>query len=309
MDVEQDMCEMVIQDQDDHKIVLIILTYNQREKTLQCLDHFHKTHTLPVKVVVWDNGSQDGTEEVILKEYPEILFHHHPLNLGVASGRNVAARLAIEVYHPTHLLFLDNDIQVEPGFVEALYEPFSGNNRLGQTQAKLLFQYDRERLNDGGGCQINFILGRTVPVGFGELDRGQHDIPKPCIACGGAMMVRTEVFQQLGGFDEAFSPFGPEDLDFSLRLQDAGYSALYVPKAVAYHEVSHSFSVGYSENYARHKSKHWLTFLRRHASPLQKLGFFIIGAPFLLSRMVIREGKQGNLRALRGTIKGTFENL
>jgi GT2 family glycosyltransferase len=156
MDVEQDMCEMAIQDQDDHKIVLIILTYNQREKTLQCLDHFHKTHTLPVKVVVWDNGSQDGTEEVILKEYPEILFHHHPLNLGVASGRNVAARLAIEVYHPTHLLFLDNDIQVEPGFVEALYEPFSGNNRLGQTQAKLLFQYDRERLNDGGGCQINF---------------------------------------------------------------------------------------------------------------------------------------------------------
>lgn len=304
MSTVQGMNDMAIQDQVIPQIVLIILTYNQREKTLQCLEYLHNTQVLTFKILVWDNGSRDGTEQAITKNYPEVLFHHHNENLGVASGRNAAAQLAIQRYHPTHLVFLDNDMQVESGFVDELYKPFEQDSRLGQTQAKLRFQHDRTRLNDGGGCQINFVFGKTEPVGFNEVDRGQFDIPKPCIACGGAMMVRTDVFQKLGGFDETFSPFGPEDLDFSLRLKNAGYTALYVPKAVAYHEVSHSFSDGYSESYARHKSKHWLTFLHRHASPPQKLGFYMLGAPLLFARMVIREGKKGNLRAIRGAVKG-----
>ena len=121
------------------------------------------------------------------------------------------------------------------------------------------------------------------------------------------MMVRADVFQQLKGFDMSFNPFGPEDLDFSLRLQQAGYTALYIPQAVAYHVVSHTFGKGYSENYARHKSRHWFTFMRRHASPLQQLGFLLIGIPYLTFRVIIREGRRGNLRAFRGLIRGVFE--
>ena len=60
-------------------------------------------------------------------------------------------------------------------------------------------------------------------------------------------MVRTDLFELLGGFDPSFDPFGPEDLDFSLRLQEAGYLSIYTPQAVAYHTVSHSFGQGYSE--------------------------------------------------------------
>jgi GT2 family glycosyltransferase len=99
-----------------------------------------------------------------------------------------------------------------------------------------------------------------------------------------------------------FDPFGPEDLDFSLRLQKAGYQALYVPQAVAYHAVSHTFGEGYSEDYARHKSRHWFTFMRRHASPLQQLGFFLSGAPYLAVRVMLREGSKGNLDAVRGLV-------
>jgi GT2 family glycosyltransferase len=289
------------------KIGVIILTFNQCEKTLNCITALRADESMPFQIIVWDNGSSDGTAEAIQEAFPEVIVHCSPTNLGVASGRNAGADKAIRMLNPTHLLFLDNDMEVEPGFVEALYKPFRGNPKLGQTQAKLRFLYDRSRLNDGGGCRINFILGRTHPIGFGEIDQGQHDTAKNCIACGGAMMVRADVFQLLGGFDEIFSPFGPEDLDFSLRLKNEDYVSLYVPAAVAYHEVSHSFSNGYSENYARHKSKHWLTFLNRHATPPQKLGFFIVGAPFLLARMVIREGKKGNLSAIRGALKGIFE--
>lgn len=288
-------------------VTVIVLTVNQRDTTARCLGSLLASEPPPPRVLVWDNGSQDGTVEVIQAAYPGVRVHHHPVNLGVASGRNAAAALAMQAFSPTHLLFLDNDMVLEPGFVSALLQPFRQDPRVGQTQAKLRFFYDRQRINDGGGCRINFALGQTRPVGFGEIDRGQYDTPKRCVACGGAMMVRTSIFNQLGGFDALFDPFGPEDLDFSLRLAKSGYQALYVPQAVAYHEVSHTFGRGYSESYARHKSRHWLAFLQRHASPAEKLGFFLVGAPYLVLRGMVREGRKGNLGAMRGWLRGASE--
>jgi len=215
--------------------------------------------------------------------------------------------MAIRELGATHLLFLDNDIEVEPGFVKALYEPFRVDSQLGQTQAKLRFLHDRSLINDGGGARISFVFWRVKPVGFGEPDRGQYDAPCPCISCGGAMMVRSDVFQQLNGFDPLFGPFGPEDLDFSLRLQKAGYKAIYIPKAVGYHQVSHTYGEGYSEEYARHKSRHWLLFMRRHASIWQKIAFYIFGAPILAVQVFIREARRRNLRAIRGLVEGIFQ--
>lgn len=289
------------------QVAVIVLTLNQRERTLECLSSLLALQGPPFHVLVWDNGSQDDTIPAIQKAFPGVMTHDHPINLGVASGRNAAAELAIQTWNPGYLLFLDNDMLLERDFVGALLRPFLNDARVGQTQAKLRFMHDRQRLNDGGGCQINFVLGRTRPVGFGELDRGQYDTLRPCVACGGAMMVRASIFNQLGGFDALFDPFGPEDLDFSLRLVRAGYRALYVPQAVAYHEVSHTFGQDYSENYARHKSRHWLAFLQRHASPAEKLGFFLVGAPYAVLHGMIREGRKGNLGALRGWLRGASE--
>jgi len=291
------------------RVAIVILTVNQRDMTLQCLSSLLAQKEPPFRVLLWDNGSEDGTAEAVREAFPEVQVHSHPANLGVASGRNAAAQLAITAFHPSHLLFLDNDMLLEPGFVGALLRPFVEDDQIGQTQAKLRFMYDREVINDGGGAQINFLLWQINPVGYGQIDRGQYDTAKKCISCGGAMMVRTDVFLQLGGFDTVYDPFGPEDLDFSLRLQEAGYSALYVPQAVAYHVVSHTFGQGYSANYARHKSRHWFLFMRRHASIRQQMGFFLLGAPYLALRVIIREGRRGNVEALRGLVRGLLDVL
>jgi GT2 family glycosyltransferase len=290
------------------EVAVLILTVDQRETTLSCLETLLPQAGPSFQVVLWDNGSKDGTAESVRQNFPQVLVHEHPENLGVASGRNAAAALAIEHFSPELLLFLDNDMELAPGFVAGLRAPLVKDHRVGQTQAKLRFLGDRERLNDGGGCRISFWRGRTLPVGFGEIDRGQYDRIVPCVACGGAMMTRTPVFQELGGFDPTFDPVGPEDLDYSLRLQAAGYRALYAPAALAYHAVSHTFGGGrYSEAYARHKTRNWLRFLLRHAPWHQKLGFFLVSAPLLALRVLVREGRQGNLGALRGIARGLFE--
>lgn len=290
------------------KIVVIILTLDQRQRTLQCLESLFAIQEPEFDLLLWDNGSRDGTAEAVNNSFPEVFVHQHPENLGVASGRNAAAALVIDKYDPSYLLFLDNDMIVESDFVRGLLQPFLNDKTMGQTQAKLRFVDDRSRINDGGGAQINFISWQVTPVGYGEIDIGQYNTVKRCISCGGAMMVRADVFQELNGFDTTFDPFGPEDLDFSLRLQDAGYLALYTPEAVAYHVVSHTFGKGYSEEYARHKTRHWFAFMRRHATPMQKLGFYTIGAPYLMARVALREGKRGNLQALRGLVRGAYDH-
>jgi GT2 family glycosyltransferase len=292
------------------EVAVVVLTFNQRETTLACLESLEAVPDPPFHVVLWDNGSEDGTVEAVRERFPRVTVHRSPTNLGVASGRNQGAKLAVSRFQPEFLLFLDNDTLVTPGAIAALRAPLLADPSLGQTQAKLLFMNDPERLNDGGGCRIRWWLGETRPVGYREIDRGQRDAPRPCVACGGAMMVRAELFQGLGGFDAVFDPFGPEDLDFSLRLQRAGYGALYAPAAVIYHEVSHSFDGGaYSRVYARLKTRHWFTFMRRHAPIHQKLAFYLVGAPFLLARLVVREGRRGNLGAVLGTFGGAMELL
>ena len=289
---------------DSTNLIVIILTFNQKQKTLKCLSTLLGGEDIPFKVLIWDNNSRDDTLTAIKEAFPDVLTHYSQSNLGVAGGRNAAGTMAIRELGVTHLLFLDNDIEVEAGFVKALYEPFEADTCLGQTQAKLRFMHDRGLINDGGGAQINFVFWRVKPVGFGERDLGQYDVPRPCISCGGAMMVRSDVFQRLNGFDPLFGPFGPEDLDFSLRLQKAGYEAMYIPKAVGYHQVSHTYGEGYSEEYARHKSRHWLLFMRRHANIWQKMAFYIFGAPLLAIKVFIREARRGNLRAIRGLVEG-----
>jgi GT2 family glycosyltransferase len=290
-------------------ITVIVLTYNQREMTLSCLKSLRCVTSPPFQTLLWDNGSGDGTAEAVRQCFPEVTVHYHTTNLGVAGGRNAAAQMALERFDAEYLLFLDNDMLVEPSFVAELLAPLSADQSVGQTQAKLRFMDDRCRLNDGGGARIDFLRWQTTPVGFGEIDGGQRDEIARCIACGGAMMVRAGLFRQLGGFDNAFNPFGPEDLDFSLRLQRAGFRALYIPTAVAYHKVSHTFGRAYDEQYARLKLRHWLQFMGRHATAGQKVAFLVIGAPWLAVRVLVREARRGNARAWRGFLRGLLESL
>jgi GT2 family glycosyltransferase len=293
----------------DTKVVVIMLTVNQREKTLQALESFRAVAHPRFQLLLWDNGSQDGTVDAVRESYPEVTVHYHPTNLGAAAGRNAAAKLAIKKFCPFHLLFIDNDMTVEPDCLNFLLKPFENDRRLAQTTGKIMVPNGNRRLNDAGGCTIQFWLGRTKPVGYGEIDHGQYDKPTKCIP-GGFTLVRTDVFQQVGGFDPLFDPYGYEDIDFSLRIAKAGYYAVYVPQAVAYHEVSQTFEGGnYTERYVSQKARNWFLFMRRHASLVEQLGFIFLGAPYRVVRAAIREGKKGNLTALNGVRRGLIDFL
>ncbi len=124
------------------------------------------------------------------------------------------------------------------------------------------------------------------------------------------MLVRADIFQELGGFDSAFDPYGPEDLDFGIRAKKAGYYGLYVPDAIVYHESNpgHTFEDGqYTATYARHRSKSWMMLMNRHAPFWEKLVFMTLTAPFLFLKVSIREISKGNFSAIKGILGGVLE--
>ena len=286
------------------RVAVIILTLNQRAKTLRCLESFGAVTDAAYRILLWDNGSTDGTVEEVRTRFPHVLTHHSPVNLGVAGGRNAAATLAVELLAPTHLLFLDNDTTIEPGCIGALLAEMARDATIGQTAPKIRLLQDPARLDEAGGSNIRFWLGRVDVVGHGRHDDGTFDEPRDCVA-GGCTLVRTEIFRRLGGFDACFNPYGPEDMDFSLRLRHAGWRSRYVPAAVIHHERTQTFEGGsYTEQFASRKARNWIILMRRHASPLAWLGFALIGAPMALGRAVLREWRRNNLRALRGWIRG-----
>jgi hypothetical protein len=86
-----------------------MLTMSQRDKTLRALQSVRDDDP-QIPVLLWDNGSTDDTIDAVAGRFPDVHAHRHPTNLGVASGRNAGARLAIKMFQPTHLLFLDNDL-------------------------------------------------------------------------------------------------------------------------------------------------------------------------------------------------------
>lgn len=295
---------------DDLSICAVILTVNQREKTLRCLHSLSDVDRPDFDIVLWDNGSSDGTSDEVRSCFPDVHVHAHPTNLGAAAGRNAAVAVALQIFSPRLLLFLDNDMVVEPGFLEALAAPFQhGDPSLAQTTSKVLFLGDPGRIYEAGGCRIDYVRGGTRPRGHDERDHGQYEEPIECLPSSGSMLIRADVFLRVGAFDRAFDPYGLEDLDLSTRVRKAGYRGLYVPSSVVLHERGQTFESGYTPRYARSKARNWLIFLRKHAAWYQRVGFYLIGAPLHLARVTLRETRSGNLPAVWGLVRGGLNTL
>ena len=152
-------------------------------------------------------------------------------NVGFSAGCNQGARAAHE---PEVLVFLNNDMRVEPSWLRELVAPIVR----GECQAATakMFSWDGKRMNSAGGG-MNFH-GIGIQKGYLDEPGPEHDRPaRSLFACGGAMAVDAEVFAEAGGFDEEFFAYY-EDVDLGWRMWVLGHEVHYVPGAVCYHHHS-----------------------------------------------------------------------
>lgn len=265
---------------------IIILSYNQKNKTERCIQSCLKNKGIDYKVFLWDNGSYDDTFETCRMKFPEVLCFRSSKNLGVAAGRNAAAKQALK-FSPQYLLFLDNDTEVSSNFLSYLVNGLC-DSTYGIASPKIKFLEHPEYLYGAGGLDVVFRKGKTAHLGFSELDTGQYDRGYDPIPSGGCFLVRTQLFVELKGFDEKFSPYGPEDIDFVMRLRAKGYKSKYVPESVIFHESNPSKTNQKVFSYSLRRFYHWVIILHRHASYLDIFRFILIFAPAMSIKNLLR---------------------
>ena len=196
-----------------------------------CLGSLRRQTFKQFDVTVVDNGSKDGSLDLLKEQYPEVKVMRLDRNYGFASAVN----RGIEASNGEFISLLNNDIELDSKWLEELYRAMADHPDVGGCGPKVLRYWERERINVLG-IRLN-SNGEVEIIGAGEVDRGQFEEMRYVFGVSaGASLYRKKMFEEIGLFDETFFA-SYEDVDLSFRAQLAGYKALYVPKAIAYHMV------------------------------------------------------------------------
>jgi GT2 family glycosyltransferase len=210
------------------RLVAVVLSWNGREDTLVALESLRGIET-----VVVDNGSSDGSADAVAERFPELQLVRTGVNLGFAGGNNVGIRRALDL-GADWVLLVNNDATVEPGLVEALADATAARPDAGVLACKVLFA-DSERLWYAG-AGFDPYLGRSRHRGFGERDE-PGALGDTARATCAAMAVSRAAIEAAGLLDEEFFLY-VEDLEWSLRIREAGFAVVYVPAARVRHRIS-----------------------------------------------------------------------
>lgn len=242
-------------------VSIITVNYNQAQVTCELLASLRKLTYPQVEVLVVDNASPTDDPGIIEQLYPEATLIRSPKNLGFAGGNNLGIMAAKGQY----LLFLNNDTEVEPDFLEPLVALFEQDPKAGIASPKIIYFNSDNLIQYAGSLGINPMTGRSVTLGCLEQDQGQHNTSKvTALADGAAMMVPTRVVRQVGLMPELFFLYY-EELDWCEMIKRAGFNCHYVGNSTVYHKES--ISVGKAsvlKTYYMNRNR--LLFIRRNIS-------------------------------------------
>lgn len=215
----------------------IIINWKQAEATCTCIDSVKRCdYPRPVPIVVVENGSEDGSLEIIRAIHPNIAVLPQACNLGFAKAANIGMRYAFD-RGAEAVLLLNNDATIAPSLFTALktflaHHDAQGERPVGIVSAKVFAQDIPTQLWSVGGLYRGI---RVVNLGAGEEDYGQYDTFPLDFVYGCAMLLRRAVFHDIGGFDERFFVYY-EDIDLCIRARAAGYRVALASTAHVWHE-------------------------------------------------------------------------
>lgn len=260
---------------DTIKSTIVIPNYNGAAYLEDCLNSLREE---PACVIVVDNGSTDGSRELVREKFPEVQLMALDKNYGFCKAVNRGMAASRTMY----VILLNNDTAVEPGFVRALEAAMDGDGRVFSGAAQMVNMHRPELIDDAGDyyCALGwaFAAGRDKP-------KKDYDTPREIFsACGGACIYRRRVLEQIGMLDENHFAY-LEDVDLGYRARIYGYRNLYVPKAVVRHAGSASSGSRYNAFKARQTARNSVYLAYKN----MPLGQLLVNLPFLLTGFLVKQ--------------------
>lgn len=249
-------------------VSIITISYDHPEVTCALLESLRHITYPNVEVIVVDNASPKDDPAIIHQSYPEIIFIQSKVNLGFAGGNN----LGIVQAKGKYILLLNNDTEVEPGFLEPLVAKLESNSSIGAVSPKIKFFFQPDTIQYSGQAPINPYTMRSHGYGYGAKDTGQFDNDAlTSFVHGAAMMIPTEVIKKVGMMAEIYFLYY-EELDWAARIRAAGFQLWYVYNSTVMHKESMSTGkLSPFKTYYMNRAR--ILYLRRN----------VHGFPFLIS--------------------------
>lgn len=246
------------------RVSIIIPVYNQWKYTYLCLASIlENTSDVPYEIIIADDMSTDET--ININEYvSNIRVVRDGVNRGFLLNCNNAAACAKGEY----LFFLNNDTNVQPNWLSSLVELMDSDSQIGMAGSKLIYPDGRQQ--EAGGIIWNDASGWN----FGRLDdpnKPEYNYVKQVdYISGAAILVRHNIWNELGGFDERYVPAYFEDTDLAFSIRNLGYKVVFQPKSVIVHFEGISHGTDTNSGIKSYQLKNKEKFLHKWESVLKQ---------------------------------------
>ncbi|HET7098887.1 MAG TPA: glycosyltransferase [Patescibacteria group bacterium] len=277
-------------------VSVIIVTRDRKKDLLECLNSYVKSSYKNIEIIVIDNASRPPVLTWLPKKFKNVNLITRDTNVGAAEGRNIG----IENAKGEYLIFTDDDAYAGRDMVKNLIDVFAKQKKAGIVQP-LIYDKNKKNFLQGAGHDVNLLTGRIRAWGVQEKDMGQYDGIREVPLCGCVWMVKRNVIEKIGNYDEDyFIPY--EDSDFSMRAREAGFKLYCYSKAKSWHQgIKKTFVhpriewLGItSKERAFRVAKNKMIFMRKHSPFPQNIFFFLIMLPAYIlvhSAIIISSGR------------------
>lgn len=232
-------------------LVAVVLNWNGGDDTLAALASLDGIETICV-----DNGSTDGSDDLVAERFPGVELIRTGANLGFAGGNNAGIRRALE-RGADWVLLMNNDATAEPGLAGALERAAAARRDAGLLACKVLHE-------DGSvqyaGARFNARLGYSGRV----RTSGPDELRDVARADGAAMAVSRAAAERAGLLDEDLFAY-VEDVEWSLRVRGAGFAVVFVPDARVRHKGSAATGGGRSTTNLYYTTRNTIVVSEQHA--------------------------------------------
>ena len=286
------------------RVSIVSVNYKQPELTRHMLLSLREVSYPDVEVIVVDNETDGHSLLPLEEEFPEVQFFYSEENLGFAGGNNLGFPHATGKY----ILMLNNDTEVDPGFLEPMVAMMEQNEEIGIVSPKIFFFDQPDTLQFAGTTPIHPITSRGRKFGFGEKDTGQHDLPRETgYANGACMMLRKAALDRVGYMYEDYFLYY-EEHDLTERIRQADYRVMFQPAGRIYHKISASTGrMSPLKAFYLHRNR--LVFINRNHRGLTKrlaqAYFLLIATP----RAWLRYALQGDADRRKAIARATRQAL
>jgi hypothetical protein len=226
-------------------VAIVILNWNGKKLLEEFLPFIFSSTYDNYTVIVADNGSTDNSTLFLEEFYPQIKIVKSNVNQGFTKGYNDALKSVTADYY----VLLNNDVEVQPGWIEPIIQLLDTDSTIAACQPKVLSYLYKTTFEYAGACGgwldaygYPFARGRVFETC--ETDTGQYDASQQIFwATGACLFIRSEAFHSVAGFDEYFFAH-QEEIDLCWRLQLSGYKIFVQPRSVVYHIGGGTLPVG-----------------------------------------------------------------